>query len=192
MLIYWSSNSNLSDFILRSRFFIWCLICSIVNFKIISGTKKKEKSAMIKMFIYLVFFGLLAVIFLNIFDVNFGKWYVNIHLKDYIVDGLRGKLIPEEENERTIKRKAIEIEPKRKEIYNQSQSAHSNSPKNNKDLINVIPNVRKLWNEKSENITNDKNYRRDLQADSNLEIDSEIDPVEKVIEKSFQTKQNKK
>jgi hypothetical protein len=147
---------------------------------------------MIKMFIYLVFFGLLAVIFLNIFDVNFGKWYVNIHLKDYIVDGLRGKLIPEEENERTIKRKAIEIEPKRKEIYNQSQSAHSNSPKNNKDLINVIPNVRKLWNEKSENITNDKNYRRDLQADSNLEIDSEIDPVEKVIEKSFQTKQNKK
>jgi transcription initiation factor IIF auxiliary subunit len=44
---------------------------------------------MIRMFIYFVFFGLLLVIFLNIFDVKFGKWYVNIHLKDYIVDGLK-------------------------------------------------------------------------------------------------------
>jgi hypothetical protein len=141
---------------------------------------------MIRMFVYLVFFGLLAVIFLNIFDVKFGKWYVNIHLKDYIVEGLKGKLIPEEDNEKTMKRRAIDSEPKRKDIYNQSRGDSSNSTK---DLINVDPDVGKVRNEKSGNITDKKAERKDLEADSK---DLEIDPVEKVIEKSFQTKENRR
>ncbi len=143
---------------------------------------------MIRMFVYLVFFGLLAVIFLNIFDVNFGKWYVNIHLKDYIVDGLRGKLIPEEENKKTMKRKVIDSEPKRKEIYNQSHSDSSNFTKGNKDLMDLSPDLRRLRSEKSGNTTNDKIDRKDLETDSKLEID----PVEEVIERSFQTKDNKR
>lgn len=138
------------------------------------------------MFVYLVFFGLLAVIFLNIFDIKLGKWYVNIHLKDYIVEGLKGKLVQEEDNDKTMKRRAIDSEPKRKDIYNQSRGDSSNSTK---DLINVDPDVGKVRNEKSGNITDKKAERKYLEADSK---DLEIDPVEKVIEKSFQTKESKR
>jgi hypothetical protein len=141
---------------------------------------------MIRMFVYLVFFGLLAVIFLNIFDIKLGKWYVNIHLKDYIVEGLKGKLVQEEDNDKTMKRRAIDSEPKRKDIYNQSRGDSSNSTK---DLINVDPDVGKVRNEKSGNITDKKAERKYLEADSK---DLEIDPVEKVIEKSFQTKESKR
>jgi hypothetical protein len=68
---------------------------------------------MIRMFIYFVFFGLLLVIFLNIFDVKFGKWYVNIRLKDYIVDGLKSISKPQKDlNGTTTKKLETEKELK--------------------------------------------------------------------------------
>jgi hypothetical protein len=68
---------------------------------------------MIRMFIYFVFFGLLIVIFLNIFDVKFGKWYVNIYLKDYIVDGLKSISKPQKDlNGTTTKKLETEKELK--------------------------------------------------------------------------------
>jgi hypothetical protein len=110
---------------------------------------------MIRMFIYFVFFGLLLVIFLNIFDVKFGKWYVNIHLKDYIVDGLKSISKPQKDlNGTTTKKLETEKESvtEKERIVNEKKEKKADKNISEEDLdTDVIGDViQKIYQMKKE------------------------------------------
>lgn len=129
------------------------------NFKILS---------MIKFFFYILFFGILSLIFMRLFDTRMGKWYMCFSLKDSIVNGITGKAQSGSDSlygtDGTKKRKVDDVMKPLIERSSDSQKVRSESEekKTENPEFNIIP---------------DK--KRDIyQYQDN-------DPIDDIIEKNF-------
>ncbi len=139
---------------------------------------------MIKFFFYLIIFGILFLIFNQLFDVKVGRWYMHFSLKEHIITGITGETIkskageklkdfltehqkhwqyPRVEKERTQKGRVGETEHGREKSNSEKGDTQDTHPKEKEGDI----------------------LSRDGSTQSKPSPKGDIDPIENIIRRNF-------